>query len=173
MSRRRRGVLRLGLALALVAGAAVAVAVAASGGSNPRRAASVLATVTPSTPATTPTVARRSSGPAAPALVVSPAVRKLATGLSLDRQVAQLFLVGFRGTDTTAPFFTQLPARDWGGAMLTHDNYVNAGQLGTLAAEVTTVAKTAGHVAPLVAAPQVGGKASAFPDLPPAGEPAL
>jgi beta-N-acetylhexosaminidase len=90
--------------------------------------------------------------------------------LPLGRAVAQLFVVGFQGTDPTARFFTRLHSRDWGGVVLTEGNYLDSSQLAALAGEVSVVARLAGHTPPLVMAAQPGGAASAFPDLPPRGQ---
>ena len=175
MSRRRRGLLRLLLAVVLLGGGATAGIVLASGGSNRPRTIG-RATVISLTAPGPRTVARGRTQPPAPRpppLVVPAAVRKLAESLPLGRQVAQLFLLGFTGTTPSAPFFVSLRDRGWGGAVLTRDNYVSLTQLTALAGEAGVVAKNAGQVAPLVAAPQIGGVHTAFPDLPPAAEPQL
>src|SRR5579859_3162261 len=46
----------------------------------------------------------------------------LPISLPLARAAAQLFLVGTSGTDTHAPVFGSLRARDWGGVVLTASN---------------------------------------------------
>ncbi len=88
-------------------------------------------------------------------------------GMPVDRAVARLFVVGFPGKTPNAPFFSRLKVREWGGVLLTRSNYVEPGQLKTLADRVTAVAKASGHEAPLVAARQAGGEDSAFGNLPP------
>jgi beta-N-acetylhexosaminidase len=88
-------------------------------------------------------------------------------GVPVDRAVARLFVVGFPGTTPNAPFFARLKVREWGGVLLARSNYVEPGQLKTLAERVTQVAKASGHQAPLVAARQAGGEDSAFGNLPP------
>lgn len=76
----------------------------------------------------------------------------------LARAAAELFLVGFPGTQATAPFFTRLARRDWGGVVLTRaDNYAGAGPLRALTAAIAATARRAGHRPPLVAAEQLGG----------------
>jgi beta-N-acetylhexosaminidase len=97
----------------------------------------------------------------------APRARAVSLPLPLDRAVAQLFLVGFRGTDPRASFFRRLLERDWGGVVLTRDNYVDLGQVAALAGEVRVVAAKAGHTPPIVAAAQLGGHDSAFPHVPP------
>jgi beta-N-acetylhexosaminidase len=108
-----------------------------------------------------------------------PAAVTLAATLPLERQVAQLFFVTPTGNDVGAA--TALGSRDWGGVVLTSSNFVTDGQIGALAADISAVARSAGHVAPLIAAAQDGGPSTALPDLPPepeavigaSGEPAV
>lgn len=93
---------------------------------------------------------------------------RTAQSLPLERQVAQLFLVG---TDARYPrdaFLTgSLRAHDWGGVVLERGNWVDGQQLSALAGEFAVVARSAGHLAPLVAADQPGGDANAISGLPP------
>lgn len=90
--------------------------------------------------------------------------------LPVARAAARLFLVGFAGTTTDAPFFANLRERGWGGVLLERGNYTEPGQLTALAASVTVTARDAGDGAPLVAAAQLGGEDSAFHGLPPAAQ---
>jgi beta-N-acetylhexosaminidase len=87
--------------------------------------------------------------------------------------VAQLFLIAVDGTSTSSPDVAAFASTDWGGAVLGRTNFVSDGQIGSLAAGIATLARNAGNVAPLLAAPQEGGPDTAFPDLPPEGEAAL
>lgn len=98
------------------------------------------------------------------------AVRRQARRLSLERQVAQLFAVGFDGQFPRAPFFGQLRRRGWGAVVLERRNFVDEAQLGALAGEAHKVARDARLIEPIVAAPQTGGDSSAFPGLPPKPE---
>jgi beta-N-acetylhexosaminidase len=91
----------------------------------------------------------------------------LVNRLPLERKVAQLILAGFRGQDLTAPIYEELRRIDLGGVVIEGRNYQNPTQLAALAGETGVVAKQAGHVPPLVFAPQEGGEFSDFPDLPP------
>jgi beta-N-acetylhexosaminidase len=95
-------------------------------------------------------------------------VKDLARRLPLERKVAQLFLVGFKGTDLTAGVFQQLRRLDLGGIVVGRSNYTNAGLLGQLSGEAVVVARKARRVPPFVMASQQGGELSSFPDLPPA-----
>ncbi len=92
-------------------------------------------------------------------------------GLPAGAAAARLFMVGFDGTRPRASFFERLRTRGWGGVVLERNNYIEPGQLATLAGEVAIVARNAGHVVPLVAAPQSGGDGTAFPNLPPQPQP--
>ena len=169
---RRRGLLRLAAVIVVLAAGAAAAVIIATAGSNPRNPVLRGAGTIPSTAATTVAASaapRHRAGPP-----IAPAVRRLAASLTLDRQVAQLFLVGFTGTAPSAPFFSVLQSRGWGGAVLTADNFAgDPNQLSALAGEVSVVARNAGQVAPFVAAPQIGGTRTAFKGLPPPGEPGI
>ncbi len=88
-------------------------------------------------------------------------------GLSLERKVAQVFLLGFSGQDATSPVFAELRRRDLGGVVLTATNFVDTTQLAALAGEAAVVAREAGHVPPFVMAAQEGGEFNAFAGLPP------
>jgi beta-N-acetylhexosaminidase len=91
--------------------------------------------------------------------------------LPLGRAIAQLFMVGFAGTDAHAPFLGRLRARDWGAIVLDGGNFTDAGQLRGLVAALQRTAAAAGHTPPLLAVRQEGGDQSALPGLPPAPEP--
>jgi len=110
---------------------------------------------------------RRRSGPAVPKSVAD-----LARRLPTERKVAQLFVVGFNGTDTSADVFGRLARLDLGGIALSDSNYVDVTQLGTLANEAATIARERRHVPPWVFASQEGGELNSFPDLPPTAAPA-
>jgi beta-N-acetylhexosaminidase len=95
-------------------------------------------------------------------------VRAIARDMPLGDRVAQLFLLGFRGQDLTAPIFHQLRARGLGGLAIDAQNYASADQLAALAGEAGVIAEQEGRVRPWVLAPQEGGEFNAFADLPPA-----
>ncbi len=103
-----------------------------------------------------------------PGVHVNAEIRKLVSKLPLDREIAQLLLVGFNGRSVKAPFYGTLGRMDLGGVVLTHDNYESPDQISTLAAGIsnsTSDART--HTPPFILAPQEGGDFSAFPNLPP------
>jgi beta-N-acetylhexosaminidase len=135
----------------------------ASGGVGGEQGTSFLARIVPPRGEDPPAGA----GPALPR-TVGDLVRRL----PLERKVAQLFLVGFRGQDLTAPVFRQLRRLDLGGVVIDRQNYSGPQTLGTLAGEARVIAAQERHVPPWVMAPQEGGEFSAFPDLPPRGAPA-
>jgi len=103
---------------------------------------------------------------------VPKSVADLARRLPIERKVAQLFLVGFRGTDSSAEIFGRLRRLDLGGIVLAPGNYLDVNQLGTLAGQAAAVARDRHHVPPWVFASQEGGDLNSFPDLPPAAAPA-
>jgi beta-N-acetylhexosaminidase len=103
---------------------------------------------------------------------VAKSVSDLATRMTVERKVAQLFLLGFEGQDLTAPIFERLRSQDLGGIVVDRDNYVSADQLSSLSGEARVIAEDAGHVRPWVMAPQQGGEFNAFADVPPSSAPA-
>jgi beta-N-acetylhexosaminidase len=92
--------------------------------------------------------------------------------MSPEQKAAQLMLVGFAGTDATAPIFKQLPRRTYGGLMLEEGNYQGAVQLRVLTAELGAQVARARQVQPFLGAVQQGGEWNALPALPPAVAPA-
>jgi beta-N-acetylhexosaminidase len=134
----------------------------ASGRSGAERATSFLAKLIPPEPEQD-----SASGPQVPR-----GISDLAKRLPLERKVAQLFLFGFRGTDLTAPIFSQLRRLDLGGIVLDRSNYTGPQVLTQIGGEAIVISQQAKHVPPWVMAQQEGGEFSAFPDLPPSGAPA-
>jgi len=105
---------------------------------------------------------------AAGAKTVPRSVAELARRLPTERKVAQLFLVGFQGTDLTSPIFRQLRRLDLGGLVVGGENYTDPAQLATLTGEAGVIARDERHVPPWVMAAQDGGEFNALPGLPPA-----
>jgi beta-N-acetylhexosaminidase len=114
-------------------------------------------------PTGTSGTAQRSGPPAARS-----ELEALVDRLSTERKVAQLFLLGFRGQDLTAPIFRRLRELDLGGIVIDAQNYTTADQLPALAGEAEVIARQEDHLPPWVVAPQEGGEFNAFADLPPA-----
>jgi beta-N-acetylhexosaminidase len=104
------------------------------------------------------------SGPTVPRSVAD-----LARRLPVERQVAQLFLFGFEGTDLTAEIYRRLRNQDLGGLVLAGQNYAgDPALLGQLGAEARVIARQEGHVPPWVLTVQDGGEFNALEGLPPA-----
>jgi beta-N-acetylhexosaminidase len=99
-------------------------------------------------------------------------VADLARRLPVERKVAQLFLVGFEGTDLNAEIFRRLRRLDLGGIVLARSNYVDPALLGQLGGEARVIAADVGHVPPWVMAIQDGGEFNSLPGLPPPQAPA-
>jgi beta-N-acetylhexosaminidase len=99
-------------------------------------------------------------------------VAAVAQRMSTERKVAQLFLFGFRGTDSSADIFGRLRRLDLGGIVLSSENYLDQTQLSALTGEAAGVAKSSRHLPPWVFASQEGGDLNSFPDLPPSAAPA-
>jgi beta-N-acetylhexosaminidase len=171
---RRRLAIALLAALALAAGVAgvvvgasreddgdTAANVPTPGRGAPEERISFLAKIVP------PPARGRGGGGAAFPRRVAGVARRLTT----ERKVAQLFLFGFRGTDSTAEIFGRLRRLDLGGIVLSGSNYVEQGQLSALAGEAGVVAGERRHVPPWVFASQEGGELNSFPDLPPSAAP--
>jgi beta-N-acetylhexosaminidase len=110
---------------------------------------------------------RKAHGPPAPR-----SVRDLAKRLPLEREVAQVFLLGFRGTDTGAAIFPRLRRFDLGGIVVVRENYTVPDQLAELGGQARTVAREAGHVPPWVLTAQDGAEFNWLPGLPPSEAPA-
>jgi beta-N-acetylhexosaminidase len=99
-------------------------------------------------------------------------VADLARRLPVERKVAQLFLVGFEGTDLNAEIFRRLRRLDLGGIVVARSNYADPALLGQLGGEARVIAADVGHVPPWVLAIQDGGEFNSLPGLPPAQAPA-
>jgi beta-N-acetylhexosaminidase len=163
------------VALAALAAAGVGVVLGAREGGEPERSAlpersgrpleqvSFLAKIVP---------AGGRERPAARGPAVPRSVADLARRLPLERKVAQLFLVGFEGTDLNAEIFRRLRRLDLGGIVLAAGNYTDPGLLGQLGGEARVVAADVGHVPPWVLAVQDGGEFNSLPGLPPSQAPA-
>jgi beta-N-acetylhexosaminidase len=144
-------------------GAGGAANVPAPGREAPRTHVSFLARMVPP-----PAQRQRGGGRAA----VPRSVAELARRLPLESKVAQLFLVGFRGTDLTAEIFGRMRRLDLGGIVIAAHNYTDVTQLGALAGEAAVIARDERHVPPWVMTTQEGGELNSFPDLPPSALPA-
>ena len=86
--------------------------------------------------------------------------------LTTEQLVDQLLLVGFDGTDGSAPFLADLRERALGGVLIRSDNWFGADQ-GAALIDAVRAAGAGGLVPPLVVAAQEGGRYRSFADLPP------
>ena len=100
----------------------------------------------------------------------SPLQRAVAR-LTTARKVAQLFAVGFAGTDGSAPIVGELRRRGWGTVVLQQGNVVSDIQLIGLIAALQASAQRGRQVGLLVAAAQEGGARRAIVDRPPRAQP--
>ena len=100
---------------------------------EPRQGVSFLARLIP------PPAQRERPTPGAPNVPRS--VADLARRLPVDRKVAQLFLLGFEGTDLNAEIFRRLERQDIGGIVIGRQNYGGPVQLGQMAGEAVVVAR--------------------------------
>lgn len=94
-------------------------------------------------------------------------VAELAAGMSTEDLADQVLLLGFEGTDASAPFLADLGERQIGGAIVARENWVDAAAGTQLVGELRAAGSEGGRVAPLLAASQEGGEYRAFADLPP------
>lgn len=86
------------------------------------------------------------------------------------QQLAQLFMVGFRGKRADDPFFSRLALRRWGAVIVDGTNYTDPSQLEALTAQAASTLRAVGARPPLIAVDQGGGDDSTLRGLPPAGQ---
>jgi beta-N-acetylhexosaminidase len=98
---------------------------------------------------------------------VPEAVAELVGGLTTEQKVDGVLMVGFEGTDSTAPFLDVLRERQLGGIVVRNENWLDSVQGGALVGELRAAAGEGGAVPPLVAAVQEGGEYRGLVDLPP------
>jgi beta-N-acetylhexosaminidase len=108
------------------------------------------------TPEASPTATGTPKPKAAPRKVGPPPVparyRRAAERLPLDQRVAQLLVVGFEGTDLSAPVLAELAGHGWGGIVVGPANAFDVTGVGVFAGEARVRAEGAHRVPPLVAA---------------------
>ena len=166
--RNRRSQLAVALVAAVAGGAGGAVLVA-GGGSGPS------ADSAPGVADSSPGVADGSRPGRGQRRTATPARRAstLARELTLERKVAQLFALRFAGGDAGAPVLETLRRRDLGGLVVERENAPGPGALRALTAAARDVARSSGHVRPLLLAAQEGGRFNAIAGIGPETEPAL
>jgi beta-N-acetylhexosaminidase len=104
---------------------------------------------------------------AAPATTSAPA-RTVAAGngrlpAPAARAAARLFLVGLGGTQAPPEVLQSFAGHEWGGVVLEPGNGESPQQVADLIGAIQGTARHAGHLAPLIAASQLGGERDAVP----------
>jgi beta-N-acetylhexosaminidase len=97
----------------------------------------------------------------APASTVATGDRRLSA--TEARAVARLFLVGLGGTQAPPEVLQSFAEHEWGGVVLEPGNGESPQQVADLIGAIQDTARSAGHLAPLVAASQLGGERDAVP----------
>jgi beta-N-acetylhexosaminidase len=161
------------LALAgLALGVVVAVALSGGGGGNGDGKAA-------SPPPADRPVASRSfleqvipvRGAALPGAAVPTQIAATVRAMSEQDKVAQLMLLGYKGSGSTGPVLARLRRRPLGGIVIRSSNYTSDDQLTAIAGRATNAARHAHGYPPLIWAPQEGGDFSAIPSAGPADPP--
>jgi len=90
-------------------------------------------------------------------------IDQLARSMSTAEQVDQVLLLGFEGTDSSAPFVAELAERQIGGVLVGPDNGVSPELMDSL----RRAGRSDDRIPPLLVAAQEGGIYRAFEELPP------
>ncbi len=96
-----------------------------------------------------------------PASTVSTGDRRQSAAAA--RAAARLFLVGLGGTQAPPEVLQSFAAHEWGGVVLEPGNGESPQQVADLIGTIQGTARNAGHMAPLIAASQLGGERDAVP----------
>jgi beta-N-acetylhexosaminidase len=99
-------------------------------------------------------------------------VAALLARLPVERKVAQLFALGFEGTDASADIVGRLRRLDLGALLVARHNYIDEAQLSALTDALRATARDARHFPPFVLTSQEGGELNSLPGLPPSAPPA-
>jgi beta-N-acetylhexosaminidase len=94
-------------------------------------------------------------------------IADLVAGLSPEELVDQVLLLGFDGTDASAPFFDEVRTRQLGGVLVEAPNWPDAGSGSALVAALREAGGQGGRIPPLIVTSQEGGPYRALADLPP------
>ena len=138
--------LRAGLLLLLVAAAAVAIFVLPGSDDDGEESAEE--------PERTTSAEAQPTGPAA--------------GLSDSELIDQVLLLGFDGSDPSAPALAELAERQLGGVLVSTANWPDAATGTRLVEAIRKAGRRDDRIAPLLVTSQEGGPYRALPDLPPA-----
>ena len=98
---------------------------------------------------------------------VSPQTATLVEELSPAQLADQVLLLGFEGTDESAPFLDEVRSRQLGGVLVDTPNWTDSSAGTALVTAIRAAGREDGRVPPLLAAAQEGGRYRAFDDLPP------
>lgn len=79
------------------------------------------------------------------------------------RAAARLFLLGLGGTEAQPELLQSFAQHEWGGVVLEPGNGESPQQVADLIGAIQSTARSAGHMAPLIAASQLGGERDAVP----------
>jgi beta-N-acetylhexosaminidase len=116
---------------------------------------------------TATTQGQRAASAAAPATTSTPATAVSTGGGRLPtspaRAAARLFLVGLGGTEARPELLQSFAQHEWGGVVLEPGNGVSPQQVADLVGAIQRAARGAGHLAPVIAASQLGGERDAVP----------
>jgi beta-N-acetylhexosaminidase len=116
---------------------------------------------------TTTTLGQGAASAAPPATTSAPA-RTVSTGdrrlsAAEARATARLFLVGLGGTQAPPEVLQSFTDHEWGGVVLEPGNGESPQQVADLIGAIQGTARNASHLAPLIAASQLGGERDAVP----------
>lgn len=95
-------------------------------------------------------------------------VSDLVSGMSIEDLVDQVLMLGFEGTDSSAPIIDELGERQIGGVVVATENWTGVRAGAELITQLRSAGSESDRIAPLLVASQEGGEYRALPDLPPA-----
>jgi beta-N-acetylhexosaminidase len=98
---------------------------------------------------------------------LSPQSSILANQLTTDQLVDQVLLLGFEGTDGTAPIVAELANRQLGGVLVRAGNWLGVGAGAELTQAIHAAGAAGARIPPLVVVSQEGGRYRSLTDLPP------
>ncbi|MET0762719.1 MAG: glycoside hydrolase family 3 N-terminal domain-containing protein [Thermoleophilaceae bacterium] len=104
--------------------------------------------------------------PPEPARTSGP-VAELAARLTPEELVDQVLLLGFEGTDASAPFLDKVRARQLGGVLIDRENWLDSATGTALAGGIRAAGREGDRIPPLIVTSQEGGPYRALADLPP------
>ena len=87
--------------------------------------------------------------------------------LAVEKQADQVLLLGFEGTDASAPIVGELRERELGGVLVEQRNWPDAATGTALIGELSAAGRGGDRVPPLIVGTQEGGPYRSYADLPP------